>query len=74
MPPAAAAAARRLGTAPAGRAALWTAACRDGRCRQRKRAGHGTAPAGGVAGAVARSDSGGDEPDPIRDASEMLAG
>jgi hypothetical protein len=30
-------------------------------------AGHETAPAGGVAGAVARSDSGGDEPDPIRD-------
>jgi len=31
----------------------------------RTAAGHGTAPAGGVAGAVARSDSGGDEPDPI---------
>jgi len=32
--------------------------------QRRTGSGRGTAPAGGVAGAVARSDSGGDEPDP----------
>jgi len=51
---------RRLGI-PSTYRNLWTPS--------RAEAGHGTAPAGGVAGAVARTDSGGDEPDPFRDVS-----